>query len=193
MCLMNRMCRRQSILPICLFLGLYLPFSALALSPGQTYHLTFVDVDGHKLSTTDGCFNVVVLTRREDVDKAESVGERTPDYCLGNPDYRQITVVGLDKNHSRPVRAFLTSVIRHRLDDEAKRLQSRYSARNLTGNPRTDLFAVADLDGSVVSKLGNQKDPPAFSVFIFDPNGHLIRQWSTLPATEELAAALKSP
>src|SRR6266852_9188983 len=70
------------------------------LSVGRIYPLTFVDVDGNALSTTDGRVTTVVLTTSADVPKAETVGDRTPDYCLGNSNYRMITIVNFEKKRS---------------------------------------------------------------------------------------------
>ena len=88
------------------FIGFFF-FGACALlgdlSLGQIYVLRFVDVDGHTLLTADGHVTVVVLTAQSNIDQARAVGDRVPDYCLGNPTYRMITVLNF-KNHSRPVR-----------------------------------------------------------------------------------------
>src|SRR5215469_7811015 len=69
-----------------------LPLSK-AISKGQRSRINFVDVDGNSLSTADGRVTVLVLTTPEDREKARSVGERVPDYCLGNPNYRMITIL----------------------------------------------------------------------------------------------------
>ena len=70
------------------------------LSNGQRYALSFVDVDGHTLSTADGHITVLVLATTGDSDKARSVGDRVPDYCLGNPSYRLITILHFTNKHT---------------------------------------------------------------------------------------------
>src|SRR5256885_5689435 len=111
-----RTCQHVASLPICvivglrafqffllamavsLFLGVPLPG---ALSTGQRYRLNFVDVDGNALSTADGHVTVLVLTTTADREKARTVGEAVPDYCLGNPKYKIITIMDLTRMHRR--------------------------------------------------------------------------------------------
>ncbi len=174
-------------------LGLFF-FGARALladlSPGQSYVLSFVDVDGNTLFTADGHVTVVVLTTQSNIDRARTVGDRVPDYCLGNPTYRMITVLNF-KNHSRPMRMILTALTRRRLDAEAKRLQPRYEAKKLAHDARRDIFAVADFDGAAASQLGAQRESSAFRVFVFGRSGELLRQWDDVPSAAELAAVVK--
>jgi hypothetical protein len=58
----------------------------------QHYSISFVDIDGNKLSTADGHVTIVVLTTSADREQARIVGDHVPDFCLGNPAYRMITV-----------------------------------------------------------------------------------------------------
>ena len=172
---------------------LCLPFLSTfgELTVGRIYPLTFVDVDGNTLSTIDGRVTTVVLTTSADVPKAETVGDHTPDYCLGNPSYRMITIVNFQKKRSAPTRAIFRALIRRRLDAEARRLQPRYTAKNITHDPRRDVFAVADFDGSVVAQLGSRFEAADFRVFIFGSNGELLQQWKDVPSAEELGSVLK--
>jgi len=55
-----------------------------ALSTGNTYSISFVDLDGNKFSTADGHVTIVVLTTPADREQARTVGDRVPDFCLGN-------------------------------------------------------------------------------------------------------------
>jgi hypothetical protein len=72
---------------------LFPPISAVSdPTVTQSYKLSLIDVDGNTLSTADGHITTVVLTAQSDVDKARAAGDRTPDFCLGNPIYRMITV-----------------------------------------------------------------------------------------------------
>ena len=71
------------------------------LSNGQRYALNFVDIDGHKHSTDDGHVMIVVLTTTADREKARTVGDHVPGYCLGNPDYRMITIIHFARRHIR--------------------------------------------------------------------------------------------
>jgi|SRR5437588_5628853 len=158
---------------------------------GQNNPIKFTDVDGNELSTGDDRINVVVLTSRPNIDKARVVGDRIPDFCLTNAAYRMITVVAFEKNHSRPVRAILSSLMRRRLDGEARRLQARYDHLKITRSVRQDVFAVADFDGSITAQLGSKPEANLFHVFVFGKNGELLKQWNDAPSAEDLAAALK--
>ena len=161
------------------------------LTIGQKYPIPLADIDGHEFSTADGHFTTIVLVSKANGDKPHVVGERMPDFCLGNPRYRMITVVAFETQHSRPVRAFLTSMMRRRVESEAKQLQSRYDKLKIAQNARQNVIAVADFDGAIATKLDAKPSPALFRVFVFGKNGELLKQWSDLPSAEELAAALK--
>jgi len=162
-----------------------------ALSNGQRYRVNFVDVDGNALSTADGHITVLALATTADADKARAVGDRVPDYCLANPIYRMITVLHFSKKGTGIGRKIATMLVRHRLNEEAKRLQARYDAKKIASNARSDIFAVADFDGTASSQLGGQPGPTDFHVFVFGRNGELLQQWNEVPSAEDLAAALK--
>lgn len=161
------------------------------LVPGKIYPLKFVDVDGQVLSTAAGRRTVVVLTTNTDLARARTVGDRVPDYCLGNPNYRMITVLNLNRRYQKAARSMATWLIRKRLDSEAKLLQQRYDAKKITRNARSDVFAVADFDGTVTSQLGAQPGESAFAVFVFERDGKLMRQWNAVPSAADLAVVLK--
>jgi hypothetical protein len=158
---------------------------------GEKYRINLVDVDGNTLSTADGRVTTVVLVNQSNIDKARGVGDRTPDFCLGNPRYRMITVLAFETKHSKPVRMILSSLMRRRLDSEARRLQSRYDQLKIARNARQDVSAVADFDGTIITQLGAQSAADLFRVLVFDRNGELLKQWNDAPTPEQLAAALK--
>lgn len=160
-------------------------------SPGRIYALKLTDVDGNTLSTTDGHVNVIVLSKQADLDKARLVGDKVPEYCLGHPTYRLITLIEFENRHSRPTRVILNALARRRLNAEAKRLQPRYLAKNLTRNPRDDVFAVLDFDGAVAANLGIPSGISVFQVLVLDRKGELLERWSDVPTAEQLAAVVK--
>jgi len=161
------------------------------LSLGQIYALRFVDVDGDTLLTADGHLTVVVLTTQSNIDQARAVGDRVPDYCLGNPTYRMITVVNFQKKVAKPTRTILRALMRGRLNAEARRLQTRYNEKNITRDARRDIFAVADFDGAATAQLGARFESAALCTFVFARNGKLLRQWNGVPRAAELAAVVK--
>ena len=161
------------------------------LSNGQRYALNFVDIDGHNLSTADGHVTVLVLATTGDSEKARAVGDRAPDFCLGNPKYRMITIVHFVKKHTSIGRKIATMLLRHRVKEEAKRLQARYDAKKIERDARSDIFTVTDFDGTALSQLGGQTGAPNFHVFVFGESGELLQQWNNVPSTADLAAVLK--
>jgi hypothetical protein len=124
-----------------------------ALSSGAIYPLSFVDINGNKLSTADGHVTVLVLASKSDWEKAHVVGDRIPDSCLGNPNYRMITIVRFTRKHGVIVRNVATAFIRHRMEEAAKRLQTRYDAQKIQHDARNDIFVVTDFDGSASAQL----------------------------------------
>lgn len=156
---------------------------------GRIYAVNFADVDGNKLATADGHITVIVFSRVADLDKARLVGERIPEYCVGNPAYRFFTVVSFQKRQSRPRRFIANMMARRRLDAEAKRLQPRYVAKKLTRNPRRDVFAVLDSDGKAAASLGIEANLP-FRVLVLSGKGELLQRWTNVPTAEQLAAVL---
>ncbi len=161
------------------------------LPVGQIYTLNFIDIDGNKLLTSDGHVSVIVLTTTADLEKAHVVGDRVPDVCLGNPTYRMITVINFQKKRSAPLRMVFMAVVRHRVDAEAKQLQSRYEAKKIDKDARRDIFVVTDFDGAAVSQLGSQLQSSTFRVFVFGRNGELLRRWDDVPLAQELAGVVK--
>ena len=118
------------------------------LSTGTTYPISFVDIDGNKFSTADGHVTIVVLTTVADREQARTVGDRVPDFCLGNPAYRMITVIHFTHSHMAIERRMAIAFIRHRMREEAKRLQARYDAQKISRDPKSDIFVVTDFNGT---------------------------------------------
>ena len=81
--------------------------------------------------------------------------------------------------------------IRHRVGEAAKRLQARYDAQKISRDAKSDIFVVADFDGTIASQLDQPAEATDFSVFVFGKSGELLAQWHSVPSTEELAAAVK--
>jgi len=191
-------------LPSCCFMmmrtaGIFLFFAlaALATAPaayavatGEHATLKLTEIDGRHLSIGDGVVTTLILTTRSESNKARLVGDRTPERCLGNPEYRMVTVVQFAKSTSGPVRYLLTQLAKSRLNTEAERLKPRYRVKKLTNDPRQDIHVVFDFDGGTASQLG-LKDSPAFRVFVFGPDGTLRGQWTAVPDAHELDAALQ--
>jgi hypothetical protein len=166
------------------------PAQADELHPGNTYSLSFNDVDRQQLSTSDGHVTIITVVTRKDEQKAQQVGDRVPRVYLGDPKFRLITVVNFQKGIFPPLQGMIMAIIRARLDAEAKELQKIYTAKHLTRNPRSDIWVVADFDGKAVSQLGIAATSSEFAVFVFDGRGRLVRRWNDVPSAEALAAAL---
>jgi hypothetical protein len=177
----TRGCQRTTSSSICLlasgravqfffFLAVAFLFSAAllcgALSSGTTYSLSFVDINGN-------------------------MGERVPDYCLGNPNYRMITIIRFVRKRGPIMRKIAMGVVRHRVTEEAKRLQSRYDTNKIMRDARQDIFTVTDFDGSASSQLGDSAESGGFRVLVFARDGKLLEQWMDVPSAKQLADVLK--
>jgi len=164
---------------------------AIQLRPGNTYPLTFTDVDRRQLSTADGHVTVISVVTRRDEAKAQTVGDRVSQITFGDPRVRLITLVNFQQNILLPLRGMVSAVIRHRLDTEAKDIQKSYAERHINRNAREDVFVIADFDGKAVSQLGIGPTSSEYAVFVFDGKGRLVRRWSDVPSPEMLAQAIK--
>ena len=162
-----------------------------ALSTGNTYSVSFIDLDGNKLSTADGHKTIVVLTTPADREQARTVGDHVPDFCLGNPAYRMITIVNFTGRHTAIGRRLAIAFIRHRMHEAAKRLQARYASQKISRDAKDDIFVVTDFDGTIASQFGQAAGATDFNVLVFGKTGELLAQWHSVPSTDELAAALK--
>ncbi len=167
------------------------PFLDGMLSNGQRYELNFVDIDGRKLSNADGHVTVLVLATTADSEKVRAVGDSAPDFCLGNPKYRMITIIHFAKKHSAIGRKIANMLLRHRVNEEAKRLQERYDAKKIARDARNDIYTVMDFDGTATSQFGGQTEAANFHAFVFSENGELLQQWNDVPSAADLAAAMK--
>src|SRR6266567_1320268 len=162
-----------------------------ALSTGAIYPLTFVDINGNKLSTADGHVTVLVLATKSDWEKAHVVGDRIPNYCLGNPKYRMITIVRFTRKHGVIVRNVAIAFIRHRMQEAAKRLQTRYDAQKIEHDARSDIFVVTDFDASASAQLEGLAEAAEFRVLVFARDGKLLARWSDVPSAKQLAEGLE--
>ena len=160
------------------------------LTIGETYRLVFTDVDRNQLSTADGHVTIFIVTTRQQEDKARALGDSVPDEYIGDPKYRCVTVVNFQGRIHPAFHAVTNAIIRHRLNQEAKRIQPRYSKAHLTRDPRRDLFVVADFDGTVLNQLGLAPSSTEFAAFIFDGGGRLLRRWNEVPVQSVLAEGL---
>ena len=138
----------------------------------------------------DGHLTVIVLTRSTNTDQVRLVGDHVPQSSLGNPAMRFITLLTFTKKHSRATQLLFNVLARRRLDAEARRLQSRYAAKNLTRNPRSDVFAVLDFDGSISARLEMAPTIP-FQVVVLGRKGELLKRWDAVPSAPELSAVLE--
>jgi hypothetical protein len=160
------------------------------LATGETYRLVFTDVDRNQISTAGGHVTIINVTTRQHEEKARALGDRIPNAYIGDARYRFVTVINFQGGIPSPLRPLTVAIVRRRLNKEAKRIQPRYAAAHRTRDPRRDLIAVADFDGTAVNQLGIARSSGEFAAFLFDGEGHLLRRWSDVPTQPELAKAL---
>ena len=163
---------------------------ATELQQGRTYRITLRDVDGNDLKTDAGHVTVVTVVTRDNEQQARAVADQVPRRCIGDPKYRYVTLVNFQRKIGPLFQGLTTGIIRRRLDAEAKRMQPQYAARQLTRDPRRDIFVVADFDGSAVAKLGLSPTSQDVSVFVFSGDGKLAARWTGVPPEGALARAI---
>lgn len=199
-------CQRTTSSAICLLVNVralqffffatlagFLPSPLLrgALSNGATYSISFIDIDGNKLSTADGHVTVLVLATIADREKVRVVGDSVPDYCLGNPNYRMITIIRFTSKHTVIGRRIATALVKRRANESAKRLQNRYDANKISREARRDIFIVTDFDGTASQQLDNSAQAASFRVLVFARDGKPLAQWTDVPSGKQLSAVLK--
>jgi len=170
--------------------AIVLSLLAEAVAAPVSYDLEMTDVDQHVLSTVDGHLTLIVAARTNQLDKVRTVSDRAPEECLGNPKDQFITLITFEAEPVMPARMVIDATARHRLDDEAKRLQERYAAKKLDRDARQDCHAVLDFDGKIASRL----EIPAsttFQVIVLSGSGEVLGRWDDIPSAEDLAAAMK--
>lgn len=163
---------------------------ASRLAPGSIHRLVFEDVDGNDLSTADGHVTIITVITRENDEKARAVADLVPDQYLGDEKYRYVTLVNFQRKLARPIQGLTRAIIRRRLDGEAKELKPEYEAKNLTRDPRRDIYVVADFDGGAVEQLGLPVNAAGVAVFVFNGEGKLIARWGDVPPGDALPKAI---
>ncbi|HKP93289.1 MAG TPA: hypothetical protein VJS88_05290 [Chthoniobacterales bacterium] len=181
---------RQSLFVAALLIGAAAA-QAVQLREGNSYPLTFTDVDRHQHSTADGHVTIITVVTRRDEAKAQTVGDRMSQITLGDPKYQLITLVNFQQNIFPPLRGMVSAIIRNRLATEAAELQKTYDQKHIKRVARDDIFVVADFDGKGVTPLGINPTSSEFAVFVFDGRGRLVRRWKDVPSPEAFAQALK--
>jgi hypothetical protein len=159
-------------------------------TPGSIHRLTFRDVDGNDLSTSDGHVTILTVITRDNEEKARAIADLVPDRCVGDPRYHYVTLVNFQRKLARPFRGLTRAIIRLRLDAEAKDLRPKYAAKNLTRDPRRDLYVIADFDGVAVEQLGLSVDSGEVAVFVFNGAGKLVARWEGVPPGSSLPKAI---
>ena len=154
------------------------------LSTGGRRNLSVSCADAFRLSPQSGA-------QPQNWEKAREVGERVPDYCLGNPNYRMITIIRFIRKRGPIMRKIAMAVVKHRVTEAAKRLQSRYDTNKIMRDARQDIFTVTDFDGTVSSQLEAPAGATEFCVFVFGRDGELLVQWHDVPSAKQLAEVLK--
>jgi hypothetical protein len=158
----------------------------------DTSAVEIVDLAGNKFSLKDGVVTELVFATTNEADRAQKVGDNTPDYCLGNPKYRMMTVLEFASHHSAPARAIINKFARRRADAAARNLQSRYDSLQLKREARLDVIVATDFDGAIAKPLEVSLGEHVFEVFVLNGKGNVVEHWSDVPARDALEAALRA-
>ena len=92
---------------------------------------------------------------------------RNPDFCLGDPTCRMITVVAFETKHSKLARALFTSFMRRRVDSESKQLQTRFDRLQIVRNARQDVSPSPISKPRLQRRLIQSRVAALFHVFVF--------------------------
>ena len=123
---------------------------------------------------------LLVLTTSAQLERVREVGRRVPDLCLGNPEYRMITLLEFEQKHSAAARSVVNLVMKHQLEVEARSLQTRYDSRRIQRKARDDVFAAQDPDGAIAAQLDLSRTEN-FQVLVFSSKGVLLQRWPDVP------------
>lgn len=175
---------------VALFCALLSPARGAELKTGDVAALTFADVDGKQLSTADGHVTIITVITRDNEANAHAVADQVPDRYLGLPKYRYVTLVNFQGKLPGILQGVTRSVIRSRLDAEAKSLRPQCAAKQIGHDPRRDLYVVADFDGTAVGKLGLAPANAEVAVFVFNGKGKLVQRWQGVPPNNSLGKAI---
>lgn len=156
---------------------------------GGKHALSFQDVDGNNISTSDGHVTIITVVTRAQEDNAHAVADLIPDRYVGDEKFWYVTLVNFQGKLAGPLQGLTRAVIRNRLNAEAKELQPQYRAKKIERDPRSDLHVIADFDGSATKRLG-LPESAATAVFVFDGAGKLLGRWDGVPPGEALPKAL---
>jgi hypothetical protein len=102
-----------------------------------------------------------------------------------------ITIIRFVSKHGAIVGTIAMTLVKRRVNQEARRLQIRYNANKIERDARSDIFAVADFDGTVSAQLDAETGGKEFRVLVFARDGKLLAQWTDVPSAKQLAAVLK--
>ena len=153
-------------LQIFLLLAMTLLLSAMPargeLSTGNTYSISFVDIDGQQTFYSRRTHD----HRRVDDECRSRTGPHGGRPCsrflsrqsgLQN-DYR----CSFHRQTPGHGRRMATGFIRHRVREAARRLQTRYDAQKISRDAKSDIFVVTDFDGTIASQLGQSRGSNGF-------------------------------
>jgi len=101
-----------------------------------------------------------------------------------------VTILAFEKKHSKPVRMILTSLVRRRVDSEARQLK-RVTIDSRLRAMRVTMFSPLRFRWNNHDATWITASATLFHVFVFGRKGELLKQWNDVPSSEELAAALK--
>jgi hypothetical protein len=156
-----------------LLLGILTPICR-AQSPSP---LSVTDADG-KVWTLNapGRVTVIIGNSPASAQAARDCGKALDEF-QGRPDFRALVVVDLRGSLAHFAQGYTRYRMRHDLNAEAVRITPWYRRNHNLSDPRRDIGAVADFDGSVCDPLGWPRDVPGLRVVIFDKTGNVTARF----------------
>lgn len=149
------------------------------------------DADGVERSLNPAGQVTVIVSSNPSVQERTRQAGKAMDAFQGRTDFRSIVLVDLRGTMADWAKGYTLRRMVKDLDQEALRITPAYRKNGNMGNPRTDVSAVADFDGTVCLQLGWLKPKNQLRVIIFDRNGKKFREWEDLKNLSELSNSLK--
>lgn len=159
------------------------------LSRKKTKMPVLRDADGKEWKLDEpGRVTVVILNTDRTARQARDMAKALDEF-QGRTDFRALVIVNLHESLGRHVRPVTLFRIRHDLDAEARRIEPLYRKNSNPNDPRKDIGAVPDFDGSITRALGFNTPHTNLRVMVFGKDGVLAARWD--PADDREAVRKK--
>lgn len=146
----------------------------------QAQEITTLDADGKKVSFNTPGRVTVILGSNEETQMQTRQSGRALDCYQGRPDFRVIVLVDLRKSLGNIVKPYVRMRMRNDLNAEALRVKPFYIQNGNNQDPRPDLSAIPDFDGTLCQQLKWSEPTHVMRVVVFGKDGKEWERWDDL-------------